>query len=134
MAGKILIIDDDTDVILFLKTILADHGYDAMEARNGAEGWDMIHSERPDLILLDLMMPQRSGISLLSELKRDNDLKGIPVIMVTGVAGETGIDLEAFLKRSLGKSSGDESIRPDGYLEKPVEPDRLIDLIREFID
>ena len=134
MAKKILIIDDDDDVILFLKTILADHGYDATEARNGAEGWDRIQSEKPDLVLLDLMMPQRSGISLLMELKRDKNLKGIPVIMVTGVAGETGIDLEAFLKRSLGKGSGDESIRPDGYLEKPVEPDRLIDLVKAFID
>jgi CheY-like chemotaxis protein len=134
MAKKILIIDDDADVILFLKTILADHGYAAMEARNGAEGWDMIQSEKPDLVLLDLMMPQRSGISLLMELKRDKVLKGIPVIMVTGVAGETGIDLEAFLKRSLGKTFGDEPIRPDGYLEKPVEPDRLIDLIKGFID
>ena len=96
MAKKILIVDDDQDVILFLSTVLQDRGYQVIHALNGRRGLDLASAEAPDLILLDLMMPQKSGISLLADLKRDDHLKKIPVIMVTGVSGETGIDLESF--------------------------------------
>jgi len=130
---KILIIDDDPDVILFLETILQDHGYHSVEARNGREGWEMIKSEKPDLVLLDLMMPQKSGISLLTEMKEDEKMREIPVIMVTGVAGETGIDLESFLKRSAGTNAENKIQGPDGYIEKPIDPEKLIILIKELL-
>jgi CheY-like chemotaxis protein len=84
-------------------------------------------------VLLDLMMPQKSGIALLSELKKDETLKKIPVIMVTGVAGETGIDLEAFLKRGTAKGVDDISAAPEAYIEKPVDPDKLIAIIKEHL-
>jgi len=134
MPKKILIVDDDPDVILFIATILKDHGYQTVDATNGQEGLRMVHSENPDMVLLDLMMPEKSGIALLSELKKDEKLKKIPVIMVTGVAGETGIDLEAFLKRGSAKGAEDIALTPEGYVEKPVDPDRLIELIKEFLD
>jgi twitching motility two-component system response regulator PilH len=134
MPKKILIVDDDPDVILFIATILKDHGYQTVDATNGQEGLRMVHSENPDMVLLDLMMPEKSGIALLSELKKDEKLKKIPVIMVTGVAGETGIDLEAFLKRGSAKGAEDIPLTPEGYVEKPVDPDRLIKLIKEFLD
>ena len=134
MAEKILIVDDDPDVILFLSHVLQDHGYDTLDASNGQEGWEMVKSEKPDLVLLDLMMPQKSGISLLSEIKKDESLKKTPVIMVTGVAGETGIDLEVFLKRGPGKEAGGTPLNPEGYIEKPVDPDKLITLIKELLE
>ena len=93
----------------------------------------MIKSEGPDLVLLDLMMPQKSGISLLSEIKKDESLRKIPVIMVTGVAGETGIDLEAFLERRTERDAGDMPLTPEGYVEKPVDPDKLITIIKEIL-
>jgi CheY-like chemotaxis protein len=93
----------------------------------------MVRSENPDMVLLDLMMPQKSGIALLSELKKDERLKKIPVIMVTGVAGETGIDLEAFLKRGNAKGPDDIPLAPEGYIEKPVDPDKLIMLIKKYL-
>ena len=133
MAKKILIVDDDPDVILFIATVLKDHGYQSVDAANGREGLKIVRSENPDMVLLDLMMPQKSGIALLSELKKDEKLKKIPVIMVTGVAGETGIDLEAFLKRSTAKGAGDIPLAPEGYIEKPVDPVRLINLIKEIL-
>ena len=133
MAKKILIVDDDPDVILFIATILKDHGYQSVDATNGQEGLKLVHSENPDMVLLDLMMPKKSGIALLTELKRDEKLKKIPVIMVTGVAGETGIDLEAFLKRGTAKGPGDIPLTPEGYIEKPVDPDKLITLIKELL-
>jgi two-component system cell cycle response regulator DivK len=70
MPKKILIVDDDPDVILFLSTLLEDHGYQTITASNGRDGLRRTRSDCPDLILLDLMMPQKSGISLLSDLKR----------------------------------------------------------------
>jgi twitching motility two-component system response regulator PilH len=133
MAKKILIVDDDPDVILFIATILKDHGYQSVNAANGQEGLKMVHSENPDMVLLDLMMPEKSGIALLSELKKDERLKKIPVIMVTGVAGETGIDLDAFLKRGTAKGADDIPLAPEGYIEKPVDPDKLITLIKEYL-
>ncbi len=134
MAKKILIVDDDPDVILFISTILKDHGYDTVDAHNGQEGLEMVRSENPHMVLLDLMMPQKSGIALLTEMKKDKELRKIPIIMVTGVAGETGIDLGAFLRRGTVKTEGDKPITPEGYIEKPVDPDKLINLIKEFLD
>ncbi len=131
MPKKILIVDDDPDVVLFLSTVLKDRGYDTLEAQNGQEGYEKTASERPDLLLLDLMMPEKSGISLLHDLKTNEELAKIPVIMVTGVSGETGIDLEHFFKKpGPGK---DNVPKPDGYLEKPVDPKRLLRLVEELL-
>ena len=134
MANRILIIDDDTDVILVLSTVLQDQGYDVISAQDGITGLDMVKRERPDLILLDLMMPEKSGISLLQDIKKDKSLKEIPVIMVTGVSSETGIDLDAFLKRSTEKENESQAPRPDGYIQKPVDPAKLIKVIKEFLE
>ena len=134
MANRILIIDDDTDVILVLSTVLQDQGYDVISAQDGITGLDMVKSERPDLILLDLMMPEKSGISLLQDIKKDKNLKEIPVIMVTGVSSETGIDLDSFLKRSTEKANESQAPRPDGYIQKPVDPAKLIKVIKEFLE
>jgi twitching motility two-component system response regulator PilH len=134
MAKKILIVDDDQDVIVFLTTLLQDKGYQVVHALNGRMGLDMANAEAPDLILLDLMMPQKSGISLLGDLKKDAHLKNIPVIMVTGVARETGINLESFFVKSEKKGKEARPLRPDGYLEKPVDPEKLITLIEEFFN
>ncbi len=133
MSNRILIVDDDPDVTLFLSTILQDNGYTTRQARNGREALDMIRESPPDLILLDLMMPEKSGISLLSDLRQDEGLKTIPIIMVTGVAGETGIDLDAFLKRSTPSDEGARPLYIDAYIEKPVDPDRLLKCVRETL-
>lgn len=134
MASRILIVDDDPDVTLFLTTILRDSGYTTEEARNGVEALERIQQSKPDLILLDLMMPQKSGIALLSDLQEQEELRNIPIIMVTGVAGETGIDLDAFLKRSEASSNAPGPPRITQYLEKPVDPDRLLQCVQEILN
>ena len=133
MPGKILIVDDDPDVILFLSTVLKDHGYITIDASNGREGLERTKSDHPDLILLDLMMPQKSGIALLSDLKKNGALKEIPVIMVTGVSGETGIDLEAFFKKDATGDTERKALKPEGYIEKPVDPQKLLKMIKEVL-
>ena len=134
MPKKIMIVDDDPDVVLFLSTVLKDHGYDTIDAPNGQEGLKKARSELPDLILLDLMMPQKSGISLLSDLKEDDSLKMIPVIMVTGVSGETGIDLESFFQRSSTAGENAGVMRPQGFIEKPVDPEKLLRLVKKALE
>ncbi len=133
MTKKILIVDDDKDVILFLSTVLQDKGYEAIHALNGRRGLEVAKAESPELILLDLMMPQKSGISLLADLKKDAKLKKIPVIMITGVSGETGIDLESFFRKSEETAVENMPPRPEGYLEKPVDAVALMRLIEEFL-
>ena len=133
MTKRILIVEDDPHVVLFLSTLLQDHGYQTLTASNGAEGWLVINREHPDLVLLDLMMPHKSGISLLSDIKTHEELKAIPVIMVTGIATETGIDLESIMKRGADEATETGPFKPDGFVEKPVDPDRLIALIKEVL-
>jgi CheY-like chemotaxis protein len=130
MRKSILIIDDDPDVVLYLSTLLEDHGYKALSAADGLEGFSRARAERPDLILLDLMMPAKSGISLLADLKKDQTLREIPVIMVTGVSGETGIGIESFLQ-ALIDDGVCERPEPAGFLEKPVRPEQLLGMIKE---
>ena len=133
MPNKILIVDDDPDVILFLSTVLKDNGYIPYDASNGREGLEKARSDHPDLILLDLMMPVKSGIALLSDLKKDDALKEIPVIMVTGVSGETGIDLEAFFKKGAVGDPDRNALKPEGYIEKPVDPQKLLKMIKDVL-
>lgn len=130
MAKRILIVDDDPDFVLFLSTVLRDHGYEPLEAADGRIGLEKAFGERPDLILLDLMMPHKSGISLLNDLSSDPALKSIPVIMVTGVSEETGVDLDSFLSRGAAEGT---VLRPEGYLDKPVDPDELLRVIRKIV-
>jgi CheY-like chemotaxis protein len=130
MPQKILIVDDDPDVVLFLATVLKDHGYETLEAPDGRAGLEKALRDRPDLILLDLMMPHKSGIALLSDLGQDEALKEIPVIMVTGVTGETGIVLDSFLNREAAPKAAK---RPEGYLAKPIDPDELMRAVKQTI-
>jgi len=132
-SKKILVVDDDSDVVLFITTVLKDNGYQTIEAKDGLEGLEMAKAHQPDLILLDLMMPQKSGISLLNDLKEDSNFSTIPVIMVTGVSGETGVDLEAFFETRIKSQGTNSSIKPDGYLEKPIDINKLLTLIKKSI-
>lgn len=125
MPKKILIVDDDPDVRLFLSTLLRDNGYDTVEASDGRAGLEKAASEAPALILLDLMMPRKSGIAMLSDLRSSDSLRDIPVILVTGISGETGMDLKGFLSR------GD--FVPAGVIEKPVESEELVRTVRETL-
>ncbi|MBW2006272.1 MAG: response regulator [Deltaproteobacteria bacterium] len=133
MPKKILIVDDDPDIILFLSTVLKDNGYQTINAMNGREGLEMIESEHPDLILLDLMMPKKSGLSLLSDLKRDSVNRQIPVIMVTGVSSETGHDLASFFKGNTAGNEECKAIIPEGYLEKPIDPEKLLGMVKGLL-
>ena len=130
MSKKVLIVDDDPDVRMFNATVVEESGYTPMEAPNGEEGLKMIKKERPDLVLLDVLMPKQSGIRLYRELKTDKSLIGIPVIMLSGVAKRT------FLRSQKALTVfGDKPVpEPENYLEKPVEPDELAREIKKLLE
>ena len=89
MSKKVLIVDDDPDVRLFNTTVVEESGYTPIEAANGEEGLKIIKKDRPDLVVLDVLMPKQSGIRLYRELKTDKSLVDIPVIILSGVAKRT---------------------------------------------
>ena len=129
MAGTILLIDDDADTRTYMSTILLRGGYQVRMASDGQEGWKEIQKEKPDLILLDMMMPRRSGMNLLSEVKNHPEYKSIPIFVITGVGQMTGVDVRKY----LGAQPGAETARPELTMEKPVKPDRLLRAVREYL-
>ncbi len=87
MGSKILVVDDEPDVVEFLKNLLEDNGYDVGTANDGVEAMQAVTNDRPDLILLDLQMPEETGTGFYRKLRNHNDLRDIPVIVVSGLAG-----------------------------------------------
>ena len=118
----ILVVDDEPNVVAYLETLLQDNGYDTVSAANGLEGMEKVRSEKPDLITLDISMPEESGIRFYRDLKADPDLAGIPVVIVTGVTGY-GYKPEDFQKFI---SSRKQIPPPDGFVAKPIDRDELL--------
>lgn len=142
MGSRVLIVDDDPDNVSYLKDVLQDGGYEILTAKDGVEGLDRARREAPDLILLDLMMPNKSGVRMFQELKADPGLQRIPVVIVTGVSQATGVDFRHFLVRQA-EGSGQPAVsttgetrysRPSGFLEKPVEPEELLKVVRQALE
>lgn len=129
MSKKVLVVDDDQDVRSFVVTVLEENQYTPLVAQDGIEGFDVIEKEKPDLVILDVLMPRGSGIRLYRKLKTDKNLNQIPIIMFTGIA------LRSFLKsqKVLDEFKGGEIPMPDIYLEKPVEPEELVAAIKKKI-
>lgn len=128
MAKKILVIDDEEDVITYLTTFFEENGYETVSAMNGKEGLDKIKSEKPDLICLDILMPEKSGIYLYRELKKDAEHNKIPVVIVTGFKADEYplIDFRKFIyERSVPG--------PEGYIEKPIDKKALLDTVRNIL-
>ena len=117
---KILIIDDEEDIQKLLKIRLEQDSFTVMTAGDGASGAKIAEQEIPDLILLDIMMPNVDGYSCLKEIRKSQKTKNTPVIMLSGKEEEKVRDLFAFQKIS-------------GYVEKPFELDNLVSKIREIL-
>ncbi len=128
MAKKVLIIDDEPDMVTFLSTLLEDNGYDIVTAADGEEGLEKVKSEKPDLISLDLLMPNKTGIKMYRELRKDPEVAGIPVVMVTGFGKDDvpSMDFKKWIQERAIKP-------PEAYIEKPVDKDVLLDAVRKAI-
>jgi two-component system, OmpR family, phosphate regulon response regulator PhoB len=129
MAKKVLVVDDDPDVRVFNTTVLEENGYLPLEAENGEEGLRMIEAERPDLVILDVLMPRQSGIRLYRALKTNASLKDVKVLILSGIAQKTFLRSQQALTE-FGESQIPE---PEFYIEKPVDADVLAATIKKAI-
>jgi DNA-binding response OmpR family regulator len=126
---KILFVDDELDMRIFLSTVLKTEGYEAVAARNALEGIKKARDVCPDLIIMDVMMPQAGGVTLFQELKKDAQLSQVPVIMLSGVSEKAFSHHLKMLNIRL-----DDSLPPpDAYMEKPLEPARLVATIERLL-
>jgi twitching motility two-component system response regulator PilH len=129
MSKKVLVVDDDPDVRMFNLTVVEENGYTPLVAANGEEGLKLMKEERPDLVILDVLMPKQSGIRLYRELKTDKSLKDVSVVILSGIAKKTFLRSQ----KALTEFGGDEVPEPDIYLEKPVEPEELGQIIKDIL-
>ncbi|MDP2730954.1 MAG: response regulator [Dehalococcoidales bacterium] len=114
----VLVADDDPSILYAVKRVLA-NSCSVIEASNGEEAVDLSRRHKPDIVLMDMMMPKKDGITACAEIKANKATSAIPVVMLTGV----GYELNKELATSLGAS---------GYITKPFKPQELIDAIDQF--
>jgi CheY-like chemotaxis protein len=124
---KVLVVDDEQDVRVYLSRLLEENGFRAACASNGEEALRAVEKERPDLITLDLSMPETSGVRFYQTLKSRADIADIPVVLVTGVTGPGGSrDTEHFYNTRR------QVPPPDGFIAKPVDPEEMLRLVRKL--
>jgi DNA-binding response OmpR family regulator len=121
---KILIIDDEEDVTTYLSTFFEDNGFSAITASDGKEGVQKAVADVPDIITLDVSMPQESGVKALRDLQNNEVTKNIPVILVTGVS----TDIKRFIE------SRKQVHPPEGFFEKPIDRDKLLRKVKELLN
>jgi len=123
MKKKILIVDDEPDLVAYLSVFFADHGFSVVAAANGQEGFRKALAERPDLITLDITMPEESGVRLFRDLQQDASTAAIPVVIVTGISH----DFKRFIETR-------KQVRPPAaYFEKPVDREALLGAVNRLL-
>jgi DNA-binding response OmpR family regulator len=123
-AKKILVVDDEPDVVSYLSTLLEDNGFQVITAVNGKDGLEKAKAEHPDLVLLDISMPEESGVRMFRNLQDDAQTSEMPVIMVTGVSH----DFKHFIETRK------QVHPPAGYFDKPPDRDQLLAKIHEILE
>jgi CheY-like chemotaxis protein len=118
----VLIIDDEPDTLTYFSSLLQDNGFNTILAENGDEGLKKVRAAKPDLITLDITMPETSGVRCYRELRETDEWKSIPIIMITGMSE----DFRGFI------SSRKQVPPPDGYLSKPVDEEQLLKMVRQL--
>ena len=112
----ILMVEDDPDVLDYISTFLKDNGYNAVTAEDGQKGLEEARRIKPDIVLLDLMMPKQSGTDFYRKLHKDKELSNIPIIVVSGAAG-----------KHLAVP------QPAAILDKPVDKDELLGAVSRVL-
>lgn len=127
MPHKILVVDDDPDILEAISMILESQGYKVATARDGVEGLANLKADKPDLMILDLLMPKMDGFAVCKELQdpRWAKYKGIPILILTSVREEAS-------RRRYELETGLE-LDVDDYVEKPVSPDTLLERVGRLI-
>jgi len=124
MPGKVLIIDDDVDMVEAEKMVLENNGYTVSTAYDGEEGYKKILEVSPDIIILDVMMATpEEGFQLAYKLKEDDKLSKIPIVMVTSISKETGF--------KFNPQKDQDFLPVHQFIEKPIKPEELLEAIEK---
>ena len=123
MPKKIMIIDDDIDLVEAMRITLESDGYDVIDAQEGQKGLEILKKEKPDLLILDVMMGTLDeGFHVAYQIRNDEEIKEIPILMITAVGAQTGFEFD--MQR-------DEDFLPiNEFIEKPVNPQVLLDTVK----
>jgi CheY-like chemotaxis protein len=125
---KVLIVDDDLDFIEIQKTFLEQKGYGVVSAFSAKEGWRRVEKERPDLIILDLMMERLdSGMNLSQRIKNHPEYASIPILMLTSISRETGMD---FTPRTEGEL---KQLQVEDFSSKPIKTQTLLEKVEKLL-
>lgn len=118
---KVLIVDDEPGVRKLIRKILH-KTYDIIEAENGEEALDIIYTQKPDIVLMDMMMPRMDGFTACCKIKSDGAIRQIPVVMVTAVSFD------------LNRKLSNEVSGADGFITKPFAPKELVATINQLLN
>ena len=130
MSGRtVLLVDDDPDAVEFLQDLLTDNDYEVLTASNATEGLARMREERPDLVCLDVLMPEESGISMYQKARIDPRLKGIPILISSSLSFTRELNLED----CLCLPDGTVIPEPDGIVEKPVDIEQFLETVRKSL-
>ena len=124
---RILVVDDEPDAVEFVRAVLEEAGYEVTSAPNGDQGIQAARALKPDLVILDVQMPGKDGFTAFADMRKDPELRAIPVIMLTGVRKRLGV---AFSAGDMADYLGEE---PNAYVEKPVDPRVLQERVRGLL-
>ena len=122
---KILLVDDDEDFVEATRLVLESKPYEVITAYNGDEGLAKARQERPDLIILDIIMPVKDGFNAAEQLKKAPELRDIPVLMLTSFSERVG-------ETSLSISQG-LTLDTEDYVDKPVSPEQLLKRVERLL-
>ena len=120
MAKKILIVDDEPNLVKLLESRLKSNGYEVISASDGQQGLDRVRQDKPDLVILDLMLPKLHGYEVCKQLRADSVHKDIPIVMLTA-SGKAG-DIQEGLNQGA-----------NAYIAKPFQPEALLGIIKALI-
>jgi DNA-binding response OmpR family regulator len=121
MSHKILIADDEPNILISLEYLMKREGYEVSVARDGDEALAMILRDRPDLVLLDVMMPKKSGFEVCQEVRADEAARGTLILMLTAKGRDTDV------AKGLGSGA-------DAYMTKPFSTKALVQKVREMLE
>ncbi len=127
MADKklVLVVDDDPDVVEAVSMKLESRNFRVAKAYDGVEAWDRIRQEKPDLIVLDVMMPRKNGYQVCDEVKKDSAYQDVQVILLTAVGSAVGT--------TSYTHEGGMTTEADEYIAKPVDLDKLVNAVSDLL-
>jgi CheY-like chemotaxis protein len=124
---KIAIIDDEPDVVTYLASALEDNGFAVCSASSATEGFSLICEQCPDLVCLDILMPEETGFSLYRKIRENSALKDTRVVIISG------LNIKQEMPRMLAGGNGRQALlEPEGYIEKPIDLPLFIETVRRL--